>query len=723
MTRSLRLTVACSIALAVACEGTLPSHDGGAPSAFVRFAPSDAAPLAWGSVPFPSDLYLDDDGHPRIGALPTRLTGDPRFEGIRALVGARRGFCGTCNVYFAVEGALDPASVPPSASPHDLASAADAIVLADVDPASPERGRFFPLRVEHHAGRGTLAVRPARGFVLRRGRRYAAALTTSLRGADGSPLASSPDFVAFRDGVGQASEGVRRARDVLGPALDALVALGVARERIAAFTAFTVGDPTLDLLDVRRAVHAAPAPIARVDRVWSTLDEIDALLGVPSEDRPGIDVPARASGEHAVRHASVALVVTGSFSSPRFVSGSGTETGTPVRDAGGLAPRATEDVPFLFLVPAGVDLARLPVVVHHHGFNASRVTGFVLADTAGRAGAAVLSVDAFQHGERAHERSDRIHNVRGPLVVGADGFAETETFALSARVFALTGTPAGMELFPGYAFGAFLQFVGDVMAAVRLAREGDLAALRGAHPELASLAFDPERILYAGNSLGAVIGAGVLAAERDVAAYALDVQPGSIVESLAEGAEFRPLTESVFLPPLGVTPGFDDDTRAIVFDPTVDLFRWVLEPVDPLGLAPYLLLDRVVEGAPPDVLIQLASLDQLAAPPAAQAMIAAAGIPGVGMLDLAPIARALPPLSANLDTPRGVVTAAAYRFDPAAHGMLELIAQSSTHELPLVPPLVPRPSAIPVTNPIADVHAQLEAFFRSRIERGRAEVR
>jgi hypothetical protein len=35
---------------------------------------------------------------------------------------------------------------------------------------------------------------------------------------------------------------------------------------------------------------------------------------------------------------------------------------------------------------------RLPVAIAHHGFNASRVTGFATADTAARAGVAVLAI-------------------------------------------------------------------------------------------------------------------------------------------------------------------------------------------------------------------------------------------------------------------------------------------------------------------------------------------
>lgn len=675
----------------IACDGGSSTDAGmdASVGAVARYAPG-AAPMAFGDVPFPSDLYLVD-GHPSVGALPVRDPSDPRFTALRELLGLRRGFCGTCNLYFAIDGALDPASIPASAAPGDAASASDAIVLFDLTDET-----FIPLRVEHQPWRDMIAVRPVRGIVLHRGHRYAAALSTDIRAADGSPLASSPAF--------------DRAGAEIAGAIDAM---GIEPERVAVLSVFTVGDPTIDLRDVRSLVHAAPAPVAVVDRVW-TGAEIDALLGIPAEDRPGIDVPPAVGqeGTAAMRHATVGTVITGRFQAPRVVEGEGTDIGAPRFTDGRVTAGPQQDVPFLLIVPSGATFP-IPVLVHHHGFNANRTTGFVFADST--AGAAILSIDGFQHGARAHTQTDTMHNMRGELE-GADGFPETDVLEVSARVFGLEGGAEGMELYPGYALGAFLQFAGDVMAAIRFAREGDLGAIAAVLP---GLAFDPDRIAYAGNSMGSVVGVSVLSAESDAGAYVLNVQPGSMVDSLAEAAEFRMLTENVFLPVLGITGDFDEIERAVVFEPVIDLFRWALEPVDPLALAPYLFRDPVAGGTRPDVLFQLASLDQLAAPPGVQSMLSAAGVPGIGVFDVAPIEAVSAPVSANL----GGSTVAAYRYDPAAHGMLEIVEQPSAYELPLVPPLVPRPAAITVQNPIVEVHAQIEAFLRTRHETGRAEIR
>ncbi|HET6582720.1 MAG TPA: hypothetical protein VFG69_04720 [Nannocystaceae bacterium] len=680
----------------------------------IRFAPVADGPLAFGAVPFPSELYRDADGRIAIGALPNPLTDEPMFAAIRGELAMRSGFCASCNITFVVDGELSSETLPASAAIGATADLDDPVVLVDVDPDSPELGRAFPLRVQFEPATGRLAIRPARGHVLHGARRYAAVVTTDVRGGDDLPLAPSVDFAAVREGATEPA--LARAIAAIEPTLATLDELGLDRDRIAGLATFTTEDPTTDLRSLRASLHAAAVPAVVVDQVWSGA-ALDELLGIPASDGPGIDrAPAAGTeGTSAIAHATTAYVVSGTITAPRFVAGSGTDVGALERDADGRpVAGSTDDVPFVLIVPKAVDLQRLPVVVAHHGFNASRTTGFALADTAGAAGFAVLAIDAYQHGARASSADDRIHAMRGD-VDGPDGFAETSQLDVSARVFGLTGGAPDMTLFPGYPLAAFEQFAADVMTTVRFVREGDLAAIRAADPALAMLAFDPERVTYVGNSMGAVVGTSVVVAEPDVHAFVLDVMPGSIVETLAESAEFRPLMETLLLPVLGVEPTFDEVERAMLFDPTVDLVRWMLEPVDPLALAPALVGDR--ETPAPDLLVQLASHDEVAAPTTSESVVAAAGIPGVGAFAFATIESVTTPVRGNVDG----ATIAAMRWEPAMHGMLEVSRQSSRWDEPLEPPLVAR-DATTITNPIEGVHAQIEGFLTSFREDGRATI-
>jgi hypothetical protein len=671
--------------------------------AIVRFDLADA-PMALGAVPWPSELYRDASGRIAIGELPNPMTDAPTLVATRELLGARDGFCATCNAVFAIEGGLDLDALPDAGEGEpDLH---DAVVLVDVDPESPELGRTFPLRWQWDEAAGWLSLRPARGVALSGARRYAYVVTDAASGADELPIGPAPRFSAVLESD-DTDDSLSTAVDVMTPVLDTLDELGLSRAHVRGLAPFTTEDPTADLRAIRAAVHAAAPATVHVDAVF-TGDAIDELLGVPGEDRPGIDVPPAegVAGAASIRHATTAIVVAGRFTAPRFVDGSGSEVGATSRDdAGDPIARSHEDVPFLLIVPEGIDLSRAPVVIAHHGFNASRITGFVLADTAGRAGFAVLAIDAYQHGERAASARDEEHAMRGGLD-GADGFSETQPLDVSARVFGLTGGDPSLTLLPAYPLAAFEQFAADVMSAVRLVHGGDLQALRDADPGLAGLAFDPDRIAFVGNSMGAVVGTAVVAVEPLVRAAVLDVMPGSIVETLAESGEFRPLTTDVLLPRIGVTGPFDEVERALLFDPTVDLYRWALEPVDPLALAPYLVRERVA-GPAPHLLVQLAGHDEVAAPPASESVVAAAGIPAAGDLRFAPIDPVVLPLVSGADAP----AVAAVRWDGAMHGMLEVARQTSRYAEPLDVPLKPADAPLSRANPLESVHAQIETFL------------
>jgi len=657
------------------------------PSAVARFAPATSGPTPWGDVPFPSDLYRDDAGTIVLGELPTPLSATPLFDAMRALLAGRDGFCATCNAYFVIDGALDASSVAPPL-PGREPSPDDAIVLADVDPTSPERGRLFALQVQWDAERGILALRPERGVALHRSRRYAAALTDALRASDGTPLGPSDVFRAARDGERSDDPAVARTRAAILPALDALARSGVARERVVALAAYTTEDVTADVLAARALVQQGP-PLALAgdqDVIRGAL--LDELLGQPAEDRPGIDVPpiAGTGGTRSIVHGSIAEVYRGAFAAPRLVEGSGTDVGVLRRDAAGnLVAGPRESVPFVLTIPAVTERTRLPLVIAHHGFNASRVTGFASAETAARAGVAVLAIDAFQHGDRAASASDDVNAMRGGIA-GADGYAETQPLDVSGRVFGVLGTAPGLAGFTGYPHATLLQFAADVFSAVRLVRDGTLAAeLFASVAPLAPTGFDPERIGFVGNSLGAVVGASVLVAEPDVRAAVQNVPPGSIVETLAESPEFRPLVESIFLPLLGITGPFDEIERRLLMDPIVDLTRWVLEPVDPLALAPYLIADSPRPRGPAEILFQVAATDEVAAPLATASMIGASAAPRVTV------------------------------WDPAAHGMLEVLHQESRWEPPVVPPFRPRAAPVPIDNPIVGVHEELRGFLVSAL--------
>jgi hypothetical protein len=684
------LTLLASCTLLLSCDSP-PADDTGA---VVRYTLGDG-PLGYGDVPFPSDLYLDDDGRLSVGALPTRRSGDAFFVTLRDLLASRDGFCATCSLHVYFDGALDPNSVPPTMSP--TASASDPIVLVDLDASPPH---LFPLRVWYDPIEGHLAVRPVRGESLAPRHRFALALTSGLMAVDGTPVRASDDFAAIRDGV----DGTHPTTVA---ALDGLDALGVDRDSIVSLTTFTTASVGGELARLRTALHAGPIGAIVVDRVYAAA-ALDDLFGAPSQDRPGLDVPPidGIEGSRSVVHDAIGTVVLGRLSAPRVITGSGAELGTLLTDVDGApAVGAPQDIPFALTIPAGAALEDLPVIFVHHGFSESSADALFVSNTAAHAGYATFSIDAFLHGGRAEDPTDESHDLRGSP--GADGFLEGT--ADLTRLFALSGTPSGMSLSPSYLLGTFSQFAADAMSVVRFLRDGDLSPIASA-ADLTGLSFDRDHVAYAGVSMGTVVGASVLAGEPDIHASILFVPLGAIIDTLCDGAGFRPLA-AAFANTLRVSSDFDEITRSCVGEPIFDLLRWGLEPIDPLALAPAFFDADAHPDGPPDVLWILASHDEAASPPAAQSMLGVAGVEGVGHFLSVPLLAASLPVSAN--HPSGA-TALAMSFEPASHGLPEYIVGSAHYALPLEPPFVP--DAATFENPIVEVHDRVETFLRTSRE-------
>ena len=690
------------------------SDDAGTGPSRARFELHEGERPAFGELPFPSDLFLDASGAVDVGALHATA---PVWESVRTVVNGRRGFCTTCSVYFPIEGAVDRSSLPSDATDATTASPTDPIVMLDTDPTSPARGRLLPLRVEHNARDGLLAVRPARGVVLAPNRQYAVALTDAIRGADGGPLAPDALFAAVRDRAGDGA-GVEAARAVLGPALDALSAAGVDRARIVAATAFTTWDPAADVDTLASiAEGTAPSP-ATLDRIWSGA-ELDALFGTPSENRPGWDVePAPGTaGTVAVAHETVAFVLTGGFTAPRVVEGGAdaTTAAYPRRAAdGAIEPGPAQRVPFTLVIPAGADVTALPVVIFHTGIGDTRNLVLAMSDTFGRAGFAILSVEPHLQGERAHGATDARHDLRETATdttLGPDGLHEANPLDVIPRQLGLAGGDETIHGSPAYYLGTLLQQVADDLAAIRFAHEGDLSALAAADPMLAGLRFDPAHVVYVGGFMGAAIGALVYRVANGVDGFVLVYPPGSWVEVFTEAPVFRRTYEIVFAGALGLEGGFDEETRRLSFHPALDLYRWVIEPVEPLAIGPR----YYAEGTPTraDLLVVLARCDEWVTAATSESFLAAAAIPGNGVFSFASVTQVTAPIAGNVTSAGTAITSAAWQHD-ADHFAILASTDTRTVTCPAVPPFVPMPEETH-TQPIGAVHGQIEAFLRSTL--------
>jgi hypothetical protein len=444
-----------------------------------------------------------------------------------------------------------------------------------------------------------------------------------------------------------------------------------------------------------------------VDRIWKSSDgTLTDLLGTPASALPGLDNPALSGtvGKYGVTHETTAIVIKGTYTSVRAITGTGKELGV-------VAPEITagDPVPFLLAIPQGEDITKLPVLVFGHGAGGLLPEVLGLADLAGHAHAAVIAHETYLHGERSLAASDTEHTLRGDGgALGPDGFAEHQATEVSLRLFAFDGTPADQRCSPLYLQGSIVQMAADVHALLAMIATSNLAPIAAADPSLAGLAFDKDRIFFLGISLGTLYGSLMLAGDTRIAAAALDVPVPSVSESLVENDVFRAQLELLMLAPWDIPNDTYEPERHLLMNPLLAMHEWTLAPIAPISLARH---NATRPGR--DLLIQIAGLDEAAGTPGGEGMVAAAGVPAVGDFAYATVIPGTAPIQGS----------GAWLFPQADHAMIGHQKGASKFEPPALPPFVPRATPLLFDDPIQGVHDQLVHFFDTRRVKGVGEIR
>ncbi len=208
------------------------------------------------SVPYPSDLRLNPDGTPDLRGFPNNLQ-EPLLEGLRTAAMTRVGFPQMPSAYFHFSApitAQDPTVViPPSGT--------SPILLVDVDPASPDHGKLFPVVAgtppsDRYLLDDTLEIAPRIGVVLQHSRMYAFVVMKSLKDATNAPLGAPDAFVALESKTAPAANPELAAWKLYQPLWATLAQIGVAQADVAAATVFTTGDVVQAAADLASKVIA-----------------------------------------------------------------------------------------------------------------------------------------------------------------------------------------------------------------------------------------------------------------------------------------------------------------------------------------------------------------------------------------------------------------------------------------------------------------------------------
>ena len=602
------------------CELHWPARDGllafstGAASPVALYDRTDALLIA----PFPDDALLVDD--PSTGSGKRIALEPPPFEGLLGLVGQgiatalgrRDGFSPLQPFALAFSDALDPATVPLGAAASLEPDAS--VALLDVDRASPRFGERIPFTtaVRNDAAPGgatdhSLVLWPA--LDLEAGGRYALVVTRSAHTVGGQPFGPSGFFERVLLGAPDDPADVQHARAALAPVLDALdeVSPPIAESEVALAVSISIRSEAFDPSDwvsVKEQILAAPPPVLDVTETES-------------------------SAEETVYRGTVAL--------PLWIT---TPSLTEVtRDAGTGAPTSlgTEDVPFVFRVPANAPTP-MPVVIYQHGSPGSpeEIAG-ANSDFLIEAGYAMLGIQDVSNRRFGQSIPNQTTQTIGRLAfVGALPLTEFQTDA-------------------------------DMLALLRAIQGMGVA---GNYPEI-----DPTRILFRGISFGSHHSLGFLPFAPEVTAAASHVGSGRLYQPNLHQLDYNHLLDDILLALPGARP------RDVIAG--LAALQNEQDRDDPALLARYLYREPLAiaglaDTTPPSLLWIEGIGDSLVPNVATEASAVSLGIPTVR-----PVASPSPVLT-EVDAPLQEniapgVTAGHFQYDPAQTPSCVTAGQTEGH--------------------------------------------
>lgn len=270
---------------------------------------------------------------------------------------------------------------------------------------------------------------------------------------------------------------------------------------------------------------------------------------------------------------------------------------------------SVEQIPFTMTVPRNVPAGQpMPVVIFGHGVMSERRFVLGVADRLAARGYAAIAIDFPFHGERTYCWAEGPLSIPDPNTGELTGLEPCEsgtTCQLDGRCVDASGQGNHLARWPiigmyrasGAAFievekvantrDHFRQTLIDLSALSRSIRNGDWESAIG-------IRLETDKVYYAGQSLGGIIGASFVAFSPEVERAVLNV-PGADVVDLFDGSSvFHEQIEGFFRRE-GVERESYNGHRFL------NVARWIMDATDPQSFA-HRLSNR-------DVLIQMATLD------------------------------------------------------------------------------------------------------------------
>ena len=498
------------------------------------------------ALPFPNALRVRDDGTIDLDRY-ARVGG--QIDDYIATIDRSPAHFQNAGVFFRLDGAIDPATLPADAN----ASLADGASVFAVDLTT---GARMPLRTRYTAlnydfiGPNWIAALPEPGFPFHELHDIAVLVTDGVHGADGKPLARAADFDATLAGKPSSDAAVAKAQTAYAPLRAWLAANAAVAKHVVGGTYFATGTSTRIMSDLRAAVYAqVPTP--------PTL----AALVYDGEDQAGVDD-----------------IYEGTYPGPNFQQGDPPYSSTGGAITNPPTVQRMETLRIAITVPKGnPPAAGWPVVIYQHGTGGDYKS--FISDGSGREAAKVTDASGAVIAQMAMIGTDQVlHGPRAPA--GTD--VETAFFNF-LNLQAAHDNPKQGAL--------------DAFSVVRLIHTVDVASAptTGAH-----IKFDTSRIYFKGHSQGGLTGPLFLAAEPEVKAAILSGAGGGLIDSLLNK------TQPVNIPQVVQALLHDPADQ---YHPLLSLVQGYFEDTDPVNYGRLMFLEPPAGQSPKSIFQTLGIVD------------------------------------------------------------------------------------------------------------------
>jgi uncharacterized protein (TIGR03437 family) len=476
-------------------------------------------------------------------------------------------------------------------------------------------------------------------------RRYLLIVTDAVRDASGDPVSADPSF-----GNCIGVPGPNDYCSALGTALRSVTVPG----RVVAASRFTTLSATAFLERARAAIQGSPTEFHRLEgrNVFRPSEIVSVVLRLQVGMNPARfeDFTLPAPG---IVLQNVGRIAFASFRSPSFLSAAQAIATQPSGNTVAL-PAASTEIQFHAFLPSGArPSSGYPVIIAGHGINDSRFGApTLMAGRFAQDGFATIAMNAVGHGS-GPESTVRILDTSFRTTVLPAGGRSIDldgNGSIDSREGCVITSPIPIGV-----RDCIRQTVLDLAQLVRVIRSGVDLDGDGA------VDLDPNRIYYAGQSLGAIYGTVFHAIEPQIRAAALNVGGGSVIDIARLSPSFRFLLRDYLgtrVPPLLDSTGDFEDNLPLRDQPVrinqtarvsdiqqlLEYLEWLQMRGDPLAYAPHIRSSPLAGATARPALWQLARGDGTMPNPTSTNLIRWAGMRDMSTLYRHDVARAADPL-------------------------------------------------------------------------------